>query len=742
MYIDNVLIESTASGTIPAISAYNLALGYQYYDGGSHGDDSSITMDDFLIMNRTLNSDERLEYWSSGLSNPVPPAISPTAAPFFVNPTPINGSASNTQPILNCSHNSTDVRFNLIVDNVYQYINVTANYSQSIIYYPLFTEGLHNYSCNVQNATNGIFSSNITRNFIYDVTIPVITASIINNTIFNDSLLLLPVSFNVSINDTNLFNCSYLYEGINYTVNCYSGIIYSINTSIINNNNSIIFSAADKANNINHYTLNWHYYSIHSVSFINSTFEGITNQFFYNLSFMNKTIISAKLNYNGTNYTSSLGVLGNKYMLSNNIEALNVSALSNFTFNWIYLLNNNITASSPSFTQAVYGLGIDDCSGFTHLLINYTLYDEGNQTILTSTNPRINIYSRIYSTSSEEPIIEDSQGFNANNATICISESILDLGFRLYSTTEYYADDYVHEFDYIQNYRLTSTSAPLQIKLYDLFGADSTSFLMTYKNNVFLPEEGAIIEILRFYVDQGSYTRVEDGLTDINGQSIGHFVNEEVTYAFMIKKEGELLATFYGITPICQELPCKINLYEYESIEDIDTFGKYNNLDYLFNYNDTLKTLSVSFAVTDSTNAEMKLTGYKYDSFGNETFCNDILSSSSGTLSCSIPSSYGNSTVQFKLYKDNSLVSTRYYTDNPAIFGYTGYFMAAILYISLPLMALSSPVATVILAIFGLLLSGMLALVSINKIFAAGSVILWFIIAGAIIIYKLNQRQT
>ena len=139
--------------------------------------------------------------------------------------------------------------------------------------------------------------------------------------------------------------------------------------------------------------------------------------------------------------------------------------------------------------------------------------------------------------------------------------------YTLYVITEYDTDDHVHEFNYIQNMILDfSSNVPRDIKLYDLLDSQSQSFLITFKDNVFLPVDGAIIEIMRFYTDQGQYISVEDALTNEQGQTIGHFVEEDALYSFIIKKEGVILATFDDTLALCPELPCQINLNQFESI--------------------------------------------------------------------------------------------------------------------------------------------------------------------------------
>ena len=409
------------------------------------------------------------------------------------------------------------------------------------------------------------------------------------------------------------------------------------------------------------------------------------------------------------------------------------------------LLSLNISSSFHNFSINLTTNNLDNCSVYDVVILNYTLFDESNRTLIENQSENIKISVTVFNLSSTTPWIEYSNEENSNNVQVCISEIKNDSEYRLYSIIEYSTDNHVHEFDYIQNMDLTiASNIPREIALYDLSTSLSTSFIITFKNNVFLPVENAIIEVLRFYTEIGQNIAVEDGLTDETGQTITHLITEDVTYGFIVKKDAVVLATFSDILATCPVLPCQINLNQFESITEIEEFGEFDNLVFNFEFNKTERTIDGIFIVLDSTSAKMNLNATLFDHFGNSTVCQETLTSSSGTLSCIVPTSFGNSTIRLNLYMDDELVTTRYFDfsiKGAERFGFTGYFMAAILYLTLVLMAISDPVGMIIFAIIGLVFSGALGLLATNKLFALGSVIIWFLVAGVIIIWKIKQRE-
>ena len=390
--------------------------------------------------------------------------------------------------------------------------------------------------------------------------------------------------------------------------------------------------------------------------------------------------------------------------------------------------------------------GIGSCDNYSVVLLNYSYYDEGNLSLVSESNAYIKVSVELFS-KDKQLIINYSNLFNnTNNALICIESEVLGNDYHIDVIAEYESDVHVHEFEYIQNYSLNTAEAlPIIIPLYGLLATESQSFLLTFKNEVFLPVDEAVIEIMRFYTELGQFLTVEDALTDDVGQTVGHFVEEDVIYSFIVKKGGTILGTFDNIQAICPAVPCQINLNQFQSSGLIDDFDfQVDNLAYAFDGNKTEKTVKVTFSTMDSTATTMNLKGYKYDSIGTTLVCDETSITSSGSVICSVPDTYKNASLVFDLTKDGEAVVTQYFDFTPKgveIFGYTGYLMGGLLYLTLVLMAVTSLVGTILFAILGIVFAGVLGLVATSKVLAVGSAVIWFIIAGVIILWKITRRD-
>ncbi len=163
-------------------------------------------------------------------------SASETAAPGIVPPTPNDDTTiADANPIINISHNGTDIRYYLYFGNVsllneshLVLDNVTETDTVHRTYTPNLTENTYFYKAKVQNITSGDFSSNTTiRNFTVDFTNPLSTTDFLNNSLvyitnltgqfnFSDNINL--HSINVSIDDVSIFNITNL-NVLNYVYN-------------------------------------------------------------------------------------------------------------------------------------------------------------------------------------------------------------------------------------------------------------------------------------------------------------------------------------------------------------------------------------------------------------------------------------------------------------------------------------------------------------------------------------------
>ncbi len=506
----------------------------------------------------------------------------------------------------------------------------------------------------------------------------------------------------------------------------------------------------------NNFILNWRGFSVVNEDWTNITIEGNTEVFELNVTLnTGLQISSATLVYNNTNNLGSFtNTAGNNYSISKSISVPTVSTQTNVSFYWSILLDSGTETNTTTHNQTINNIGIDDCSTNTVMILNYSLRDEEDRSFLNGTlfNTTIEIDVDISPLGTTNSIINFSNTFTKRNpASVCLSINLSNTRYRMDVTTRYESQDRISEFHHIQNNTLTNLTIPINIDLHDLKTVDSTTFLITFENRDFLPEENALIDITRKYIGDGVFRSVEIGKTDSNGQTLGHFVVSDATYTIIVSKEGTILATFENILAICNDAvigDCKINLNAFSTSTPLEDFRRKGGITHTgLNFDKDARTITTTFTSTTGETVTVLINATKFDRFGKTQVCSDSLTSSAGSLTCNIPASLGNITIIADLFSDGLLISTEIFTINPdarANWGgsySTAIFMGILAVDTIALMFISSPIGILIGALLGLILVSILVIINSGSILGTSSALIWFIVAIAIVIYKIVQRK-
>ena len=105
---------------------------------------------------------------------------------------------------------------------------------------------------------------------------------------------------------------------------------------------------------------------------------------------------------------------------------------------------------------------------------------------------------------------------------------------------------------------------------------------------------------------------------------------------------------------------------------------------------------------------------------------------------------YGNLTVVTELYKDGGLVARNVYTiDHDPTTTFSGFILVLFLafIIVVPLMFITSTIGVVIGVIVSIIMAIALTFASGGSIIGIGSAVIWLIVAGGIIIWKITQIE-
>jgi len=435
---------------------------------------------------------------------------------------------------------------------------------------------------------------------------------------------------------------------------------------------------------------------------------------------------------------------GYLYKLDSNIIIPYVSAVVNKTFYWSITLADGSIINSSSHNQTILNLQVDNCSNYTTKLFNYTIVDEENQNNLTNTT--LELYLRILAYGTTQEILNYTYSYNNTNpALVCLNLNLTNNSqYSVISTVKYQADDHAIEYYNVDNFTLQNSTIPQNITLYDLNSSKSIDFQVSFKDNYFLPVEGALIHIIRQYIPEGTFKTVEIPKTDTNGQTVAHLVRNDVVYNILVTKGNDVLGQFNNIIAFCQDIAigdCRINLNAVSQGDAIYDYNESLGIAYNLDYNESTRTITLDFSTLDGSTRKVDLIATTLDYLGNSTPCNETLTSSTGTITCIVPMAVGDATLFLDVYvSGQSLVySTIIRIGETLFFGTNGYFLLFFLVLSFALMFSGSKSGTIIGVIIGFVASAALGLVKQGAV-GIGSAIIWLIIAGFILLWRLNRE--
>jgi len=589
-----------------------------------------------------------------------------------------------------------------------------------------------------------------------------------NNTTLSDT----GTNFTVSGNVTNSFNVT----NITYTIWLTNGTLH--------NQTTIALSPTDAFNNtlfIDDFTLNgyiwnaevcWENSSFNNCSFAtdnftfdvvpfsvldedwnNFTIGGSTDDFSINVSVLSGLRVATMMfTYNSTEYDADFTEYATEeYYASITHDILQVTADTNVSFYWTVTLENGFSQNSTLHNQTVQLLSFDDCSAGTFMVFNFTIVNEGNQTKLAGVGDNTNMLidltlSRLDASTLS---INFSQNYTqVNPGAVCTNVNLNDSRFRVDGIVEYSATQRFVEFYNIQNYTLTNTTTNQNITLYNLNESLGQEFKITYKDDQFNTVPGAIIQIQRKYIDEGVFKTVEIPMVSEAGYTIAHLVRNDIIYNLVIIKEGTVLATFTNVVADCQNptfTSCEINVNSFSTGIQPEDFSNDGEFTGVLSYNKTSRVVSTTFAILSGIPSLTTLNVTLWDALGETEVCSDSLTAAGGTLSCTVPASFGNSSIIIKLWsggevKRSAIVSLA--SDPSDIYGNNLVFLGLMIILLIIGMSVTdNPMTLGFMLIIGSIILVALNIVANAGWIGGGATMLWFIIAIIILMIKGSNRQ-
>lgn len=483
----------------------------------------------------------------------------------------------------------------------------------------------------------------------------------------------------------------------------------------------------------NYYDLNGTSFVISALTNTTQTINGVYSSI-ANLSvhYPNGTLINNwGVNLTSITYSNWSGETGGTTngsyyfnLINGTYQAIINSSEGNETFTF------TINSSVQNITY--YYFGLDNCTSYTDVILNFTIRNEITDALLNDS--LLNIWFNVTSSG-----ISSYRTFNisfedGNYYTVCVANNTIT-SWTADAQAEYSnLPTYAEKNYYLVDYPLNATQQ--DITLYLTNGTTQVTLSIRDYNDD--PITDAYISVLSYDLGTNSYTTTEIVKTDTEGDAFIQIIQNTAWYSFLVEYDGEV---------IIQTLPTKITTSSLTLRANLETdyFASYDvthgiTSDLMFNNN----TGTFSFTFSDPTGGVTQgclvLTRI---SINGETQLNiSCATSSAATILVTIPEAFGTNSYKAEGYatisNQNFLLETETYSYNKTFktFGLEGIFLSMLLILTLVMVGLWHPVASVVLMVVGVIATNVMGLFYLNWTY-----IITFIILAVITIYRTGRSE-
>lgn len=488
-------------------------------------------------------------------------------------------------------------------------------------------------------------------------------------------------------------------------------------------------------------------------SYFPTVLEGDTADFSINISIITfERLSSVSFIYNGTSYPATFNEYAtNQWYFSRSQQIPQVDGIETVEFYWNVILESGYSQNSTIHNQTISEIQIDDCSSYTSQIFNFTIVDEKTQDVINgaSGNTSLKIDLILSYLDNSEDVVQYSHFYDEiNPARVCMNNTIGNSTLRMDAVVEYTASGKYVEFYNIQNYEFNVTNANRNITLYNLAEDEGQEFKVTYKGQDFIPVTDLILQIQRKYIDEGEFKTVEIPMSGTSGYTIAHLVPNDVIYNLIFIKDGEILDTFTEVVADCQNpdiTECEINLNSLITGLDLFNLIEDDEFSSSLDFDKDTREVSSTFAILSGVSGLVTLNVSLSDNFGNNTACTDTLTAAGGTLSCTVPDSFGNSTIHAVVVYDGDVKNEGFLSmaESPKV-RYRGVLIFTsiiMLFLIFGIGLSDNPYITAAFFVVGALLLVGLNLFYSTSWIGAGATILWFVIAIIAVIMKGGSKR-
>jgi len=437
-------------------------------------------------------------------------------------------------------------------------------------------------------------------------------------------------SYSGEFNQTNNRTSDFSSEMNNYLWNCFPINGSCLVPLVLHSDTAGILQISD----IN-VTYNPNY--IYQVDYPSSVLSGGSDTI--SLQIKNSSVINnATLIWNGTSYSNNVTNLGDMWTYSSTFTAPAVPSNTNASFYWNFYINGT-QRNTSSYNQTILFVGIDNCSSYTTKAMTFTIYNESTLTTMYGT---LELVFDIYL--NPTTVTTYSTKFQNNYTySVCLNLNTTNYTFDGYMT--FYNNSGYNPRTY-WFYHASLNNVTQNVSLYLITTGESQVITFTVREESGYPKPDIYTVIQRFFPSLNSYTTIQIGKSDSNGQLVAYLIPYTAYYKILLMQSGQLIQTINPFLITSNSISLNINT----------TFGMYlykyyGKIAYSCTYNNVTGYFTCIITDTSGEMTKCYLDIMTVNTTNNEQVCSTNGVSSSMTIGCYLGNTTGKNYF-YSLYCD------------------------------------------------------------------------------------------
>ncbi|MHA1865889.1 MAG: hypothetical protein ACTSWZ_05210, partial [Candidatus Heimdallarchaeaceae archaeon] len=449
------------------------------------------------------------------------------------------------------------------------------------------------------------------------------------------------------------------------------------------------------------------------------------------------SISNIKSHFNNTEYSTYKS--GSEYYSNIILPMINTQTTFYYNFSMdVAYGDQTISRNSSTSSITADPIRVVNCSEAGYIpYVRFNYFDEEDPS--KEINASMDITMWIWTSSQSENVSYNFSFAPNHTHEICIDPNTSTI--TAFSIQEYWNEGDVDNSTYpSRNYYLngaTLTNQTTDLNLYLLNSTYASTIGLTVQDIYSDPVPNVIIKAQRYYIGENAYRTVAMARTDSLGEAVTRLRlstgEKDVFYRFILEKDFEVIKEI-DLTKIVET-----SLLFTVSLEELLPYWQYwDKTGYSCNFNNVSKLLSCEWSDTSGKMVSANLFVRKIELSGYTTICDESSTDTAGLLTCDLSSYSSSDKFEWWLeftYQDTKYIAIKGLIENAQaqLYGLSGVYTAMLLIIILSFIGLYSPQVSILLSVFGIIITYMLQLMTLT----VGAVV-GLIIAAAILIYKVS----